>query len=235
MKMNNKNKLPVALAMMLALINKALAYVYLIITIIIAIVVGIIVWQLIKLAKNIPGPSPTGKDITAIYLKDDPDASSGLIYYNGPPSTTSVSTLSAQINQAQSSVVSVPFNLQYAINRIDTNGPEGKLFVGTNLESSMLSNWVTNLNGGCSVTMIANGSKFRLDYPSFGAGTCSVVVLDSNTNTYKTIIEISTNLNSWESVFTNDALHVYSVEDYIDNNAPPWRRFYRLNISTNSN
>lgn len=229
MKMNKKKALPI---MLLALLyKKALAYIWLVIGILVLVVGLYIAYKLNQLIKRVLPDTPPDQtnNVTRVWLTDS--NYSGWVYDDSP--LASGSSLSEEpLVLAGEAVAVAPFSLQYGLSSISTNGPNGWVASGTSIETVQFSDSVgTNLDN-YSFTMTGYGQAFRI---ACSNGVYNTEVLDVNNSTYQVRIERSTNLINWDPVFTNSAVGVYSVENYMDTNAPPAQGFYRLKIAPNPN
>lgn len=225
MKKTTKNKKNLLKTILLALAYKAQAYIWLVIAILVIIVGAVIIYNLVKIINRV---LPEKKaNVTRVWL--DSTNFSGWVYDNAP--TNYFTSMGGE----DSLVPETTFNIQYGIRPIDTNMiPIGWLACGTQIEAVQFSESVgTNLDN-YSFIMTGLGQVFRITCTD---GLYSSELLIENTNTYRVVIERSTDLNVgiWDPIFTNNTCGVWYVDNYVDTNAPSKQGFYRLNISTNPN
>ena len=228
MKTNKKRALP---AMLLALLyKKALAYIWLVIGIVVLVVGLYIAYELNKFIKRVlqDDPPTQTNNVTRVWLTTS--NYDGWVYDNSPlassASASEVLTLGSEV------ATLVSFNMQYMLTGINSNGPVGLQICGTNLPGVVFGNSIVIDPQNYSFTITEYGQVISVRCID---GVYSSELLDENMNTYRVIVERSSDLQVWQPVFTNEACGVYTVQDYMDTNAPVGQGFYRLSIAPNPN
>lgn len=228
MKTNRKKK--ALTAILLALASKALAYIWLVIGIVVLIIGLVVVIQLNKLIKRVLPDDPPAQtnNVTRVWLTTS--NYDGWVYDDSP--LASGSSLSEALTLESEVATSVSFSMQYMLTGINSNGPVGGQTCGTNLPGVVFSEPVGSDLSNYSFTITEYGQVIGVTCTD---GVYSSELLDKNTDTYKVVVERSTDLHVWQPVFTNNACGVYTVENYTDTDAPATQGFYRLKISPNPN
>jgi len=227
--MNKKKALPVTLLALLY--KKALAYIWIVIGIVVLIVGLYIAYELNKFIKRVlqDDPPTQTNNVTRVWLtKSNYD---GWVYDNSP--LASGSSLSETLTLESEVAAPASFNMQYMLTGINSNGPVGWQSCGTNLPGGVVfGNSVVIDPQNYSFTITEYGQVISVRCID---GVYSSELVDENMSTYRVVVERSSDLQVWQPVFTNEACGVYTVQDYMDTNAPPAQGFYRLKIAPNPN
>lgn len=216
MKTTNRKKVGV-IAIIVALLQQALAFIWLVIAIAV-IIVGIIV--IYNLWKTIERVLPEKKaNVTRIWL--DSDTFNGWVYDDAPP-YPALKDLERVDN-----IQPITFNLQYCLYpSLELGGASGRLMCGTNLQDVIFSDVQGDAKNNSAV-MTGHGQIFKIICTD---GIYTAEIVDVSTNTRPVIIEWSPDLIYWQPINTNLTVDVYTVMNFEDKDAPTGQGFYRLRI-----